>query len=305
MDILHVTLLGRFEATWEAQPLEGFAHAKARELFCFLLLNRDKPNSRESVASLLWGDHYTTEVSKKYLRKALWQLNESLSGCSEEIRNGLIVADTNWIELKSVDSLWLDVAIVDQAYAAVKGVPGSGFNPRTASVLSHVVDLYRGELLEGEFQEWSFYDLARYRKITLILLDKLMDYSMARGEYETTLEYGEQVLRYDPAREFTHLKLMRAYYGLGDRTGAIRQFNRCRQILRDELDIEPSNEAITLYEKVRADEVVEMSLISGADQEGVDQEALQTCAAGLRLVDPPPTSPKRGPQPLNKLAADG
>lgn len=305
MDILRVTLLGRFEATWRGESLEGLAHAKARELFCYLLLNRDKPNSRESIASLLWGDHYTTEVSKKYLRKALWQLNEAIAGCADEIRNDLIDADANWIELKSLDSLWLDVAYVDQAYAAVKGVPGSGFSLRTARILSHVVSLYRGELLEGEFQEWSFYDLARYRKITLILLDKLMDYSMARGEYESALEYGEQVLRHDPAREFTHLKLMRAYYGLGDRTGAIRQFNRCREALREELDIEPSHEAKTLYEKVRADEVVEMSLISAESQEGIDQEALRTCAAGLKLLDSSSGSSDERKGRLNMLAADG
>ena len=97
MNILHVTLLGRFEATWDGTPLTGFGHAKARELFSYLLLNRDKPNSRESIASVLWGEHYTTEVSKKYLRKALWQLNDCLSECSAEVRRELITADPSWI----------------------------------------------------------------------------------------------------------------------------------------------------------------------------------------------------------------
>ncbi|MGA7306766.1 MAG: BTAD domain-containing putative transcriptional regulator [Rhodothermales bacterium] len=281
-DILQVTLLGRFEATWNGQPVAGFEHAKARELFSYLLLHREKPNSRELIASSLWGGHYTTEVSKKYLRKALWQLNECLAGCSEEIRNDLIVADANWLELKMIDPLWLDVAFVDNAYAAVKGLPGFRINKETADVISNVVDLYRGDLLEGEYQEWSFYDNVRYRQAVLILLDKLMDYSLAHGEYESTLQYGERVLRCDPAREFTHLKLMRAYYELGDRTGAIHQFNRCRQVLHDELDVNPSHEAVKLFELIRNDEASEMSLIPGGGAR--DGEGRGGSGSGLELV---------------------
>lgn len=282
MEILQVTLLGRFEATWDGQPVAGFEHAKARELFSYLLLHREKPNSRELIANSLWGGHYTTEVSKKYLRKALWQLNECLAGCTDDIRNDLIIADANWLELKMVDRLWLDVAFVDDAYAVVKGIPGSRMNRETADVVSKVAELYRGELLEGEYQEWSFYDSVRCRQIILILLDKLMDYSMAHAEYESTLEYGERVLRCDPAREFTHLKLMRAYYELGDRTGAIRQFNRCREVLRDDLDVEPSHEAVKLFELIRNDQASEMSLIPGGGAK--DGEVREGRTPGLELI---------------------
>ena len=286
MEILRVTLLGRFEATWDGQPVAGFEHAKARELFSYLLLYRGKPNSRELIATDLWGGHYTTEVSKKYLRKALWQLNECLAGCTDDIRNDLIIADANWLELKMVDRLWVDVAFVDDAYAVVKGIPGSRMNRETADVVSKVAELYRAELLEGEYQEWSFFHSVRYRQIALILLDKLMDYSMAHAEYESTLEYGERVLRCDPAREFTHLKLMRAYYELGDRTGAIRQFNRCREVLRDELDVEPSHEAVKLFELIRTDQASEMSLIPGGGAK--DGGVRRGRAAGLALIVPEP-----------------
>ena len=281
---LHVALLGRFEVMWDGQPVAGFEHAKARELFSYLLLHRDKPNSREIVASFLWGGHYTTEVSKKYLRKTLWQLNECMSHCSDDIRHNLIQTDANWIELKSIESLWLDVAFIDDAYAAVRGVPGAQIDIETACVLKRVVDLYRGELLEGEYQEWSFYDLVRYRQVVLILLDKLMDHTMAKGELESTLEFGERVLRHDAAREFTHLKLMRAYYALGDRTAAIRQYNRCCEILREELDVGPSHEAASLIEQIKADEVTELSLIPGGNRNGTAQQGNAVRGGGLELV---------------------
>jgi len=281
---LHVALLGRFEVMWDGQPVAGFEHAKARELFSFLLLHRDKPSSREIVANYLWGGHYTTEVSKKYLRKALWQLNECMSHCSDDIRHNLVVADAHWIELKSIDSLWLDVAFIDEAYAAVRGVPGAQIDVETACVLKRVVDLYRGDLLEGEYQEWSFHDLVRYRQVVMILLDKLMDHTMAKGEFESTLEFGERILRHDAAREFTHLKLMRAYYALGDRTAAIRQYNRCCGNLREQLDVRPSHEAVALIEQIRTDEVTELSLVQGRNRDRAGRVADRTRGGGLELV---------------------
>jgi DNA-binding SARP family transcriptional activator len=304
MNILRVSLLGRFEAKWEGRPVPGFEHAKARELFSYLLLRRDKPNSREIIANYLWGGHYTTEVSKKYLRKALWQLNECLSHCSKEIQNDLIAVDANWLELRSIDSLWLDVAFLDDGYAAVKGMAGARLDEETAHVLANIVALYDGELLEGQYQEWSFYDLVRYRQVVLILLDKLMDYAMSRHEFESALEFGEQVLRHDAAREFTHIKLMRAYYALGDRTAAIRQYRLCCDILREELNVGPSHEASTLFEKIRRDEVGDLSLVRRDDStHGVPVETPPR--NGLELVVPTTGFSEEQRRRFSRLAADG
>ena len=284
MSILRVTLLGRFEATWDGAPLAGLEHAKARELFSYLLLNRDRPNSREIVANHLWGGHYTTEVSKKYLRKALWQLNESLAGCSDEIREELICADSNWIQLKSIEPLWLDVAFVDNAYKVVKGIHGSQITLETAKALSKVVRLCKGELLEGQYHDWSFADGIRFRQVVLILLDKLIDHSVAHGQFESALEHGDLILRHDPARELTHLNLMRAYHALGDRTSAIRQYRRCCEALREDLDVAPSRDVVELYNRMRMGEAAGITLVQGAISGAARRGSNSLSGAGLDLI---------------------
>ncbi len=40
---------------------------------------------------------------------------------------------------------------------------------------------------------------------------------------------------------------------MGDRTGALQQFERCTAILHDELDVQPSFQTRNLYEQIRAD----------------------------------------------------
>jgi hypothetical protein len=46
---------------------------------------------------------------------------------------------------------------------------------------------------------------------------------------------------------------MRLHYIAGDRTGALRQFERCRDALREELGIAPGERIRLLCEQIRAD----------------------------------------------------
>jgi DNA-binding SARP family transcriptional activator len=65
-----------------------------------------------------------------------------------------------------------------------------------------------------------------------------------------------QILRYDQARERTHRQLMRLQYLAGNRTGALRQFERCAAVLEKELGIQPAASTAALYEQIRDDQPV-------------------------------------------------
>lgn len=78
---LEIRLSGKFRLLQNERQLECFSSAKAKELFCYLLLYRDQAHSREILASLLWSG-CTTAQPKKYFRQALWQLQQILRGAS-------------------------------------------------------------------------------------------------------------------------------------------------------------------------------------------------------------------------------
>jgi hypothetical protein len=89
----------------------------------------------------------------------------------------------------------------------------------------------------------------------LSMLDKLLDYCEAQSEPEAGLMYGQQILRYDRARERTHRRMMRLHYLAGDRTSALRQYHSCVQALAEELDVGPAKSTVALYNQIRADQV--------------------------------------------------
>src|SRR6188474_2572049 len=79
---LRFRLFGKFTAHHDAGLLKGIEASKDQELLSYLLIHRDRPHSREALASLLWGDT-STEKSKKYLRQALWHLHAALNSDNE------------------------------------------------------------------------------------------------------------------------------------------------------------------------------------------------------------------------------
>jgi DNA-binding SARP family transcriptional activator len=249
-----IRLFGRFSFLQNDHELDLLQSAKARELFCYLLLNRDQPHSREILASLLWNE-CTTAQSKKYFRQALWQLQQAFYELSPAETMRPLRVEGEYLQLAPDVDACLDVAVFEKAFASVRGLPGERISGQDALALKNTVSLYRGELLEGWFQDWCIFHRERLQSCYLAMLDKLMAYSEAHHEYESGISFGERLLQKDNARERTYCRLMRLHHLAGDRAGALREFQRCLNALETELGVKPAKRTLELYEQIRTDQV--------------------------------------------------
>jgi hypothetical protein len=69
------------------------------------------------------------------------------------------------------------------------------------------------------------------------------------------IAHGMEILRYNNARERTHLRLMRLHYCSGDRASALRQYERCAAVLEDEFGAAPAQSTVALYSQILADRI--------------------------------------------------
>jgi DNA-binding SARP family transcriptional activator len=251
MSALRFELFGKLSMQRDAQALSGLDGRKEQELLCYLLLRRDRPHPRESLASLLWGEA-STERSRKYLRQALWHLHSSLE-VDRSAQKQVLLVEHDWVQLSSQSDLWLDVTVFEQAFTATRGVPGKQLDSERAETLKSAVELYKGDLLDGWYYDWCLFERERLQNIYLSMLDKLMSYSMEHHEYETGLSYGSAILQYDRASERTYRRLMMMKYSAGDRTGALRLYERCVAALNEDLAVKPDRRTKAVYEHIRAD----------------------------------------------------
>jgi DNA-binding SARP family transcriptional activator len=244
-------LFGKFSVYRDAELVKGLDGGKEQELLSYLLVRRDHCHPREALGSLLWGDT-STEKSRKYLRQALWRL-QTVLGLDQSTGPPLLSVAHDWVQLRLHSDVVLDVALLEQAFAATQGISGRDLDSSKAQVLKRAIEVYKGDLLEGSYQDWCLFERERLQNIYLSILEKLLIYSKTHGEYEAGQSYGTTILRFDPARESTHRHLMHLRYMAGDRTGALRQYERCARALKQELGVQPQKSTVELNEQIRAD----------------------------------------------------
>jgi DNA-binding SARP family transcriptional activator len=249
---LQVRLLGRFEVSAAGNHVRAFeTPGKVQELLGYLLLFRGRPHRRESVADALWTDAGWPS-SRKSLRQALWHLQAVLE---ETVGSGrpLLEVDQEWIAISPDADFYLDVQEFEDTFDGVRGRQGEELADEQAATLRQAVAVYRGDLLEGWYDDWCVFDRERLKSIYLAILDKLLGYCESRCQWDSGLVYGGHILRYDRAHERTHWRMMRLHYLAGDRTAAVRQFEECAAALHRELGIRPGELTTELYEEICAD----------------------------------------------------
>ncbi|GAB4519676.1 MAG: hypothetical protein Kow0047_30940 [Anaerolineae bacterium] len=249
MTSLEIHLFGRLHVLGHGQTIPMVEGNKACELLCYLLLHRDRSHPREALAGTLWGDVPTTQA-KTYLRKALWQLQTTLGSSGES--SPLLAVERDWVEVHLDEDTWLDIDRFEQAYQSCHHLDHPRDCALHAEILQHAITLYRGDLLDGWYQDWCLFERERYQQMYLAMLDGLALYHEGHAQYLRALEYATEILRFDRARERTHQQLMRIYALANDRSAALRQYEQCAAILEEELGVEPAPQTRELYEQIRA-----------------------------------------------------
>jgi DNA-binding SARP family transcriptional activator len=251
MVALTVRLFGRFGAWHGDQPVQGLNARRAREVFSYLLLHRDRPHLRETLADLLWEDAAPAQ-SRKYLRQAVWQVQTALQFDEEASDPHPLQVDPEWIQLNSCSQMKVDVVRFDEATRRCHGIPGSRLSDAQRQQLEDAVNLYCGDLLGGWYQDWCVFERERLQNAFLEALEKLVSCCEARGDSERGLAHAHRMLAIDPAREQVHCHIMRLHVLAGNRTEALREYQRCEKALMQELSVRPSESTRALHESIRA-----------------------------------------------------
>jgi DNA-binding SARP family transcriptional activator len=208
------------------------ATLKSQSLLAYLIVRRHQSHSRDRLAELFWGDR-PERKARRSLSTALWQIHRCLP------REDLLLCTATSIQFNPKTPLWLDV----QAFETQAAQPD-------LANLQAAADLYRGDFLNGFFDDWVISERYRLESIFLDTLAQLMAAQEALGEYAAALATAGQLLDKDPLREDAHRMAMRVQCHLGRRHAALSQYQSCQQMLRQELDAAPMAETQALYQVI-------------------------------------------------------
>ena len=111
--------------------------------------------------------------------------------------------------------------------------------------------LRRATLPETEAWEWLAPHLLRASDMCRTVAERLASDALSGGRYEEALEIARNLIEDDPCDEAGREVAIRAHLARGHRSDAMREFRRYREILRDELEAEPSSDLALLLREAQ------------------------------------------------------
>jgi DNA-binding SARP family transcriptional activator len=243
-----IKLLGPGQLYYAGNALTGFPSQQHCLLFYYLLLNRQVPHTREQAASVFWGDS-PSSIARKNLRNTIWKLNQAFQSVGASLED-LITVQEDFIAFTGTESYRLDIDEFEAALRCSLDQSNQELSAEQVSLLEAAVELYKGDLLEGVYEDWCLYERERLRLAFLKILIRLMDHHSHAGNYEHGLDYGQRILSLDPTREKVHRQVMMMHWLAGNRESALLQYRSCCEVLQAELSLKPGQETQNLYETI-------------------------------------------------------
>jgi DNA-binding SARP family transcriptional activator len=229
--VVTIQLLGDPVLGVGSRATTAFDSARAEALVAFLVLHRDAPVARDRVAAALWPES-TSGQARTNLRHLLHTLRQRLPAVDE-----LVEPTSRTLRWRGGPTVRVDVVVFQD-----------GLDRGDTTGLRAAVDIYRGDLLAGSYEEWVLAERERLRQAYLGALERLARLLGESADHAAAIEYGQLLVGEDPLREAGYRLLMRVHAAEGDRAQALYTYHSCVAVLDSELGVRPSSETTRLYE---------------------------------------------------------
>ncbi len=244
----------------------GFISDKARALLTYLVIEAQTAHRRESLVGLLWPD-YPERKARHTLSQTLSNIRQVIGDRNPDQIEPFLLVDRQSLQFNRTSHYWLDVEHFGRNPTADTSL--------TRIQLEEISKLYRGDFMQGfsigdspAYEEWMLLYRERMQRIAYDTLSKLVTVCNQQDLLEKALYYAWQQLDMDAWREDAHRQVMRLLALTGNRTAALAQFDCCRRTLKENLGVDPEVQTLTLYESIKAGEIVHSTPNRSTSQTG-------------------------------------
>jgi predicted ATPase/DNA-binding SARP family transcriptional activator len=254
---LEIDVLGPLEVILGDTPVTNLESVKVRALLAYLAVESDRPHTRASLVGLLWPE-YPEESARHNLRQALFNLRVTLG--DQKAAPPYFQVSRDVIQINHESDYSLDLDQFNRYFSdCPENLPRCIEDCAThAANLEKMVKLYRGEFLQhlyvddsSEFEEWIVVQRENLHQRILEVHGYLARYYELHADYRAARQHAGRQLELDPWREEAHRQMMRVLTLDGQRSAALAQYDTCKRVLAEALDVEPSLETRELYEQIR------------------------------------------------------
>ncbi|WP_168118777.1 response regulator [Paenibacillus sp. HB172176] len=232
---------GQFEWIVDAQTGESvnWKRYKDRELMAYLVHRRNQVVSKASILEHLWPDA-APEQASAFLHTCVYNIRKMMNslGCEEK----LVYKDNGYrLELLK---MWCDADEFERIAVGTEVQAGN------IAACEAAAALYTGNYMEQEGFIWSYEAMETLKDAYISLMNRMAEYYRSVRNEASALRCLLHAHTRHPFHEDINASILLSYARLGDRPSIIRHYERFTRLMKEELDIEPMESTVQLYQRL-------------------------------------------------------
>lgn len=249
---LRITCFGRF-AVWRAgAPVELCQNRNGQTILRYLVAQPWHRATMDALMEALWPDdrldtaRHKLHCASSALRRAL---NGEYAGRKE---GGYLLCDGGSYALNPDAPIWIDSDEFLARYHAGEHTPGAA----TITNFEAACQLYAGPFLPDDlYADWSLIRREQLVQQLLAMCATIADHYLQSASPERAVDWAMRILGENRCDEGAYRLLMRAHTLGGNRGEALRQYERCKAVLAEQIGVAPMAETTELFRAILDHEI--------------------------------------------------
>lgn len=225
---------------------------KSKCIFAYLATQAGKDVGDEKIMDMFWPDN-PPDKARQSLYAALSHMRKALEAGGEPGENERVVLARKGFYRFNDDRPWFfDISEFERLYDLGQAHLRDGKEDEAISSFQKAEGLYQGPFMEGYYADWAIYLKENLEIKYIEILETMMEHFFAKERYEVACDYANRLLQIDNCHQEAHITLMTAHVEQGKPALAIRQYQSCTQVFKDELNLSPPSEMTEMYLEITA-----------------------------------------------------
>ncbi|MBY8343489.1 tetratricopeptide repeat protein [Streptomyces spinosirectus] len=227
---LSFTVLGPVRAR-RGEEAVSTGSPQQRALLAALLLREGRTATAAELIDAVWGEEPPSQ--------ALAALRTYASRLRKVLDPGVLVSESGGYAVRGLREDALDLVAAQELAAAADKARGAGDLHRAREALGRALALWDGEALAGVPGPYAEAQRVRLEEWRLQLLESRLDMDLEQGCHAEAVSELTALTAAHPLRERLRELLMLALYRSGRQAEALAVYTDTRQLLADELGVDP------------------------------------------------------------------
>ncbi|TDX53205.1 BTAD domain-containing putative transcriptional regulator [Orenia marismortui] len=221
---------------------------KSKDLFKLFLVHRGDFLSKDQICQILYPDLSQEDAYRSF--------SVNLSCLNKVLNPNREAGDKPYFIIKDKDNYGLvnnftyrsDVDIFGELIERGKQADSKLIKIK---YYQQALDIYEGDFIVGDlYNQEIIKERKKLQQMYLEISYDLIAYYYENGDYNECIELADKALEFDKYYEAAYLYKMKSYNQLNRRSYAIKIYQRCKEILAEELNISPNIEIEEYYQEI-------------------------------------------------------